>query len=175
MRNPLFSLTLAMLACALGSARTLGQDQTQPAAPPPCSSTEARQFDFWIGEWDVHAGGQLRGKSSIQSILGGCTIYEQYDGVNGYSGKSLNVYDTTAGRWRQFWIDNQGLLLQLEGRYEGGRMILSGPGLMQGEEVLNRITWQHNPDDSVRQHWETSKDGGKSWQSAFDGRYTRRK
>jgi len=172
MRNLVFSLSL--LVFSLGATGALGQDQTQPAAPKPCSSKEARQFDFWIGQWDVHAGGKLRGKSSIQSILDGCTIYEQYDGVNGYSGKSLNVFDAPDGKWRQFWIDNQGLLLQLEGRYEDGKMILSGPSLMQGNEVLNRITWQRNPDGSVRQHWEISKDGGGSWESAFDGHYTPR-
>ncbi|MCZ6779898.1 MAG: hypothetical protein O7F16_13170 [Acidobacteria bacterium] len=37
-----------------------------------------------------------------------------------------------------------------------------------------RITWADNSDGSVRQHWEISKDGGKSWETAFDGRYTAR-
>jgi hypothetical protein len=30
------------------------------------------------------------------------------------------------------------------------------------------------PDGRVRQHWETSKDGGATWTTAFDGYYRRR-
>ena len=39
----------------------------------------------------------------------------------------------------------------------------------EGRQVLNRITWHDNPDGTVRQHWETSADGGKTWETAFDG------
>lgn len=169
-------VSVCMLAAALAAGVAHSQQtQEKKDAPKPCSSEETRQFDFWIGEWDVHAAGKLAGKSSIQSILNGCTIYEQYDSVSGYSGKSFNVYDTRSGKWRQFWIDKTGLLLQLEGSYADGKMVLAGSSLMQEEEVLNRITWAQNDDSSVRQHWEISKDGGKSWETAFDGRYTARK
>ena len=168
--------SICMLAAATAAGMVHAQQtQEKQDTPRPCSSAEARQFDFWIGEWDVHAAGKLAGKSSIQSILNGCTIYEQYDGVNGYSGKSFNVYDTRSGKWRQFWIDKTGLLLQLEGNYADGKMVLSGSSLMEEKEVLNRITWTDNADASVRQHWEISKDGGKSWETGFDGLYTTRK
>ena len=167
--------SVCMLAAALATGVVHAQQtQENQETPKPCSSEEARQFDFWIGKWDVHADGKLAGKSSIESILNGCTIYEQYDGVSGYSGKSFNVYDVRSGKWRQFWIDKTELLLQLEGGYADGKMVLSGSSLLQGEEALNRITWSGNSDGSVRQHWETSKDGGESWETAFNGRYTAR-
>jgi hypothetical protein len=44
-----------------------------------------------------------------------------------------------------------------------------------GAKILNRITWSR-PDSSanrIRQHWETSRDG-RSWQTDFDGLYTRK-
>ena len=34
-----------------------------------------------------------------------------------------------------------------------------------------RITWTPNADGSVRQHWETSTDDGKTWKTSFDGLY----
>ena len=37
--------------------------------------------------------------------------------------------------------------------------------------VKNRITWSPEPEGRVRQHWETSPDGGKTWATAFDGMY----
>ena len=43
-----------------------------------------------------------------------------------------------------------------------------------GASTVQRITWSPEPDKSVRQVWETSKDGGATWAAVFDGRYTRR-
>jgi len=40
--------------------------------------------------------------------------------------------------------------------------------------VRNRISWHDNSDGTVRQHWETSADAGKSWQTAFDGLYRKK-
>ena len=50
------------------------QAQSAPAptrAPAPCSSSEFRQFDFWIGDWDVaNAKGKAAGRNRIESELG---------------------------------------------------------------------------------------------------------
>jgi len=45
----------------------------------------------------------------------------------------------------------------------------AGTGLVQQE----RISWTPNDDGSVRQLWESSKDGGKSWAVVFDRLYRR--
>ena len=44
-----------------------------------------------------------------------------------------------------------------------------------GLTLQQRITWTPNADATVRQLWETSEDGGKTWSVAFDGRYVRRR
>jgi hypothetical protein len=31
----------------------LGAQETAPPSPNPCSGPEHRQFDFWLGEWEV--------------------------------------------------------------------------------------------------------------------------
>ena len=42
---------LVLLALAPGAA---SQAQQPPPPPAGCSSPESRQFDFWVGRWDVY-------------------------------------------------------------------------------------------------------------------------
>jgi hypothetical protein len=153
--------------------------QTTPAAPKPkpCSATEHRQFDFWIGRWEVFTpDGKQAGVNLIEPIDGGCALIERWQGGGGFSGTSLNSWDATARQWRQHWVDNQGGLLQLAGGLEGTRMVLRSDGphpSKPGLTLRQRITWTPLPDGAVRQHWETSEDAGATWVSAFDGRYVK--
>ena len=43
-----------------------------------------------------------------------------------------------------------------------------------GETILNRVTIRRISADRVEQAWEKSTDGGKSWEIAFRGEYTRK-
>lgn len=153
---------------------TLFAQQAAASGPPPCSSPEHRQFDFWAGEWDVAQNGKLAGRNRIEKILGGCALLESWTGASGYRGHSLNFYDAARGVWHQTWIDAGGEPLYLEGRFENGVMKLSGkrPGEKGKGEATHRITWTPAADGAVRQLWETSSDG-QTWTVAFDGRYER--
>ncbi len=144
---------------------------------PPCSGDEFHQFDFWIGEWDVTAGDRSAGRNRITSILGGCVLLEEYTATNGgCEGKSFNIYDRSTRQWHQSWVDNGGLLLQLRGGLEDGRMVLSGERTGQeGKPVIDRITWRPNDDGTVQQTWQISEDHGKTWNIVFDGTYARAK
>lgn len=161
----------AVVAIAI-TASPLLQAQTPSAAPPP----ESHQFDFWLGEWRVlRPDGQLAGTSRIESIAGGFGLLENWTGAGGGSGKSLNAWNAATHQWQQFWIGNDGSVLELAGGLDPqGRMVLTAKhGSSRGAPVTERITWTPNPDGTVRQHWEQSTDGGKTWQTAFDGRYQR--
>lgn len=163
---------LAMLTLATAPARA-----QQPAAQQPCSAPAHRQFDFWLGEWEVrNPQGQLAGSSRITSILGGCAIHEQWTGAGGSNGESFNIYDRTTGKWHQTWVDNAGLLAQFDGGLSPeGAMILEGPGRSpQGDPARSRMTFTPLPDGAVRQHWEYSTDDGATWQTSFDGTYRKR-
>jgi hypothetical protein len=140
----------------------------------PCTSGAYRQFDFWLGSWNVTEKGKVAGTNRIESILGGCALYENWLGANGLRGNSINFYDAPRGVWHQTWIDHTGSALTLEGRFANGAMRLEGqrPGAKPGEIQLHRITWTPLPDGKVRQLWESSTDGGKTWTKAFDGLYT---
>jgi len=53
-----------LLLCAAGA-------WAQTATRTPCESIpQYKQFDFWIGEWDVTAEGRKVGDSSIQRFSG---------------------------------------------------------------------------------------------------------
>lgn len=145
------------------------------AQAAPCSGSEHRQFDFWLGEWQVHrADGTFAGINRITLEYGGCVIHERYATGRGYSGESLNVYDATRKVWHQTWVDVSGLLLTLEGKWDGKSMVLEGLAPdAQGALVKQRITWTPGADGTVRQLWETADAAG-SWSVAFDGRYTRK-
>lgn len=133
----------------------------------PCDTPEHRQFDFWAGEWTVTTpNGQTAGTNRITKIAAGCALLEEWTGARGMTGKSLNIYDASRGVWHQSWVDSRGTLLTIEGRFEKGAMRLLSAG--------NRITWTPLDGGDVRQLWEQSKDGGKTWAVVFDGRYTKK-
>jgi hypothetical protein len=145
-----------------------------PAAPAACGSTAHRQFDFWVGDWRVQKpDGSFAGTNHITQEYGGCVVHEHYVTGKGYSGESLNMYDPARKVWHQTWVDNGGLLLTLEGQWNGKSMVLEGvaPG-PDGAMKKQRITWTPSTDGSVRQLWETGDDKG-AWTVAFDGKYTK--
>ena len=136
-------------------------------APKSCSSKEHRAFDFWIGEWTVATKDKTKppAKSSITLSNDGCSIHERYETPGGFSGNSINFYDAKNKKWHQTWIDNQGAPLYLDGEFKKGSMILS--------DGVNRITWTLLKDGRVNQRWDITKDKGKTWQTIFDGFYSK--
>ena len=81
---------------------------------------EFRQFDFWLGRWEVHTpDGKLAGVNRIEREYGGCVVHEHYDTGKGYTGESLNIYDAARKVWHQSWVDSSGTLLLLDGRFVG--------------------------------------------------------
>ncbi|MGH9532394.1 MAG: tetratricopeptide repeat protein [Terriglobales bacterium] len=145
----------------------------------PCrDAAESRQFDFWIGDWDVTtAQGQPAGTSSIQLILGSCVIFENWTSIgNGYAGKSLNIYNVPRKKWQQYWVDSAGAVTFFEGGWEGSSLRLTGENAPRsGLLSLNRMTFTPLSPDKVRQHGEGSDDGGKTWTTRYDLIYNRKK
>ena len=142
------------------------------AADKGCPDARSHQFDFWIGYWDViNVDGTLAGHNRIEPTLDGCVLQETWSGYSGSAGTSLNFFDTSRGKWRQFWVWREGTTLELEGSLINGAMVLEGDRVEDGKPVLNRITWTKRPNGTVEQLWENSMDNGKSWKSVFDGTY----
>ena len=167
---------LALFGLALSSLSASAQSLPEPGAKP-CQSSEHRQFDFWVGHWDVFGpAGKKVGENRIELIADGCALLEQWTGNGGVTGKSLNIYDAVDRRWHQTWVDNGGTLLILAGQLVGRSMVMSMTGPSPTDPkvtVLQRITWTPASDGAVRQLWELSSDAGTSWTVLFDGRYVR--
>ena len=156
---------LAVLLLLLGQV-------TPPAKT--CEAPEFRQFDFWIGDWVVQdTAGQRLGTSRVERIEGGCGIQENWTDRSGLTGRSINVYQPVSKTWTQLWAASWGATLLLEGRYENEQMILTGDVLgSDGAPEKQRTTWSRGRSGGVRQVIERSRDGGRTWTNAFDGRYT---
>lgn len=145
----------------------------------PCRyDPEYRQFDFWLGEWDVlNPQGQKFARSSIQSIIEDCVIFENYDQGNGmYVGKSFSAYDATTHHWTQRWIDGTGRVTDYVADFVDGEMRFRTETVSPaGVKTLVKMTFQKQGPDKVRQFLENSTDGGKTWNVTYDGVYVRRK
>ena len=175
-RTPLITCALLVMA-AFSTATLFAQNPTPPPAPPPALPVN-HDFDFWLGEWKVTTpDGKPAGTSRIESVAGGYGLLENWTGdlaAGGGNGKSLNCYNAASQHWQQFWIGSGGGVLELAGGLVDGKMVLSGSHVVRGQAIMERITWTPNADGSVRQFWEQSRDGGKTWQPAFDGLYRRK-
>jgi hypothetical protein len=149
--------------------------QKNLAAVEPCRAAPAfRQFDFWIGEWTVSdPKGNPAGTSSIQQMLGSCVLLENWTGA-GSSGKSFNIYDATDQKWHQTWVDDRGTHTHYVGGLVDGSMVITTDRPAGGKPGLARMTFSKLPAGQVRQHGESSTDGGKTWTTTFDLIYAKR-
>lgn len=163
-------MRLALLIVLAAPSITMAQ---QPAA---CTASQHRQFDFWIGDWEVtNARGQRAGSNRIERILDGCALYESWTSAGPSRGHSLNAWDPGDNKWHQAWMDNSGTVLRLAGGIVNGEMVMEGERRLQdGTRTTERITWTPNADGTIRQHWQSSRDTGMRWTTVFDGTYRRR-
>ena len=171
-----------LLSAALLATSVQAQNAPAPAKPPPpppsCAAPEFRQFDFWIGEWDVYGTptqDKIVGHNRIERVSSGCALAEHWINSTGQDGHSLNVYDAGSRTWTQFWIGSDGVVLRLSGGMQGDAMEMRGelPNSTGGSQQ-QRIRWTPRHDGSVEQRWETSDDEGKTWQVSFVGIYRRK-
>ena len=162
---------------AQSSPSPVTQEAARASIAPACAAPEFRQFDFWVGRWEVRdASGRVLGTNTIEMVNRGCGLREQWSGTSGSIGTSVNAYDAGRKQWHQTWIDSDGLLLVLTGQFRDGAMTMSGEVVApDGKRTANRIRWYPAPErGTIRQTWEQSTDGGRTWTTAFDGFYFER-
>lgn len=161
---------------ALATASPFAFGQTAEEKVEPCSAPEYRQFEFWVGSWDVYPTGKdnLVAHSLIESVYGGCGIRENWMPLSGADGGSLSSYVSRESAWRQTWIDSRGARVDFKGGWHDDAMILEGlwrDVLGPGKDALVRMTYTKAIDSSVRQMGEMSQDGGETWAPGFDFTY----
>ena len=137
----------------------------------PCAAPDYRQFDFWIGDWDVFDSDNLAIKVArvrVEPILNGCVLRETYEAPDGHQGQSFSIFDASRQVWHQSWVTNSGQLLVVEGAMQAGAMILNGVDRApDGKERRVRGIWKA-ASESVRESATRSTDGGLTWKPWFD-------
>ncbi|HKI85662.1 MAG TPA: hypothetical protein VKA53_02850 [Thermoanaerobaculia bacterium] len=153
------------------------------AAKHPCRhDPHYRQFDFWLGTWDVRPKGAPDSSPPSENVVtlgyDGCVVMEHWKGRSGLTGTSFNIYDATRKQWFQTWVDSSGGLHEYHGNPDDkGNMVFvgtapGGPG--QPARVPTHLTFYRLGPDKVRQFSESSTDGGKTWSVNYDLIYVRR-
>lgn len=144
----------------------------------PCAHHERfADFDFWLGEWDVHlADGTFAGSNVIEREERGCVMLEHWTSASGGTGMSINYPDLATDEWVQTWIAEGGTQINIRGGLRDEGMSMSGTihYVANGQTLPFRGLWTPLPDGRVRQYFEQSDDGGNNWQPWFEGFYTRK-
>ena len=148
----------------------------------PCDyKPENRQFDFWVGDWDVVTTKESSsaGISHIERTIGNCVIWENWTslGESGYFGKSYNIYNADLKRWEQFRVDNGGGMIHFFGSLKDGVMDFYTDEMPQpdGTKLKRHLQFFNLGPDKVRQFSQGSTDGGKTWTVEYDFTYNRKK
>jgi hypothetical protein len=147
----------------------------QAPSPPACTGPEHRQFDFWVGHWDVYPTSKdnLVAHSLIEKLYGDCVVRENWMPLKGTPGGSLNHYDRDGGQWHQTWVDASNARVEFDGKLVDGNMVLQGfwkGANGPGKDGLVRMTYSKEG-SAVRQFGEISTDGGLTWKPFFDFTY----
>ena len=144
----------------------------------PCEDAEFKQFDFWVGDWDVSsaADGVHRGASHISKEMGGCVVWENWTSAGSpYFGKSYNTWNPNLKRWEQYWVDTGAGVMFFHGGLKENVMDYWTDDIPQstGGTLLRHLQFFNLGADKVRQFSQGSTDGGKTWHTEYDFIYTR--
>src|SRR4051812_20302862 len=146
------------------------------ASMKPCTAPEYRQFDFWVGDWEVHSpGGPVVGTNDVTHEQEGCLVVEHWKSSEGVqTGSSFNYYDIRDKKWHQLYIDNSGnagAFPAMAGTLQDGKMVLLTD---DKAGTFSRWTWYVVKPGAVRQMGEQTTDGGKHWNTTWDSTYVKK-
>ena len=150
----------------------------------------AHDFDFARGTWHTHAtqvldpfdGGThtvtMDGTKTARPVWNGRAWLEEIeaDGPNGHwQGTTLFVYNAKAHQWSQTYLDSDSGEIEAPtiGSFNDGRGEFFGTTIHKGRMVLVRGVWSGITEDAHRYEIAYSRDGGKTWATAFKAELTR--
>jgi hypothetical protein len=180
------SLRLLAVLCAL-SATSASNARAQAAAEAsePCGDPAQRQFDFWVGDWDVRQefpqpdGTVIRlpARSTVTREVQGCALLERWRGRVQYFWEgmtapdslyaiSVRAWDEVDGVWRIHWLDTRAPRRWVDGGstggFENGVGVFLSPPNEQGFSN-NRIRFFDIGQDTVEWELATRASADASW------------
>jgi hypothetical protein len=181
-----------VVATALAASAGLARAQ---AADPPCNSPEARQFDFWLGDWAIEqrilrkdgSYAEFPARTSVRLAAAGCALVEEWRGSVQFfwagmetpaelHGLSIRAWDPTDRVWVIHWLDdmNPALGEPFVGGFEDGRgTFIQATTGSDGVERTSRITFDNPVEGVVEWSLASSRDGGESWTTLWSMHMTR--
>lgn len=168
----LFTLTVLLAGLRSFATAAAAAPQTPPAKPG-CQAAEYRQFDFWIGDWEVQdLKGNVVGTNRVTREQDGCLLVEHWTSSRGKeTGTSFNYYDVRDKKWHQLYLSNSGnagAFPAMAGQLNDGKMVLISD---ERATPVFRWTWYVISPGHVRQMAERSSDGQKTWKTIWDSIY----
>ncbi len=176
MKTPGAISILILAATPLSYSQDEASSDPAPQEPPCEQRQEFSQFDFWLGEWDVHvANGTLAGTNRIEKTQAGCALLENWVGAAGNPGMSINYFDIATNEWVQVWSSAGGIQIDIRGGLTDDGMLLKGQinYVSNGTSAPFRGLWTLLPDDRVRQFFEQFNEESETWAPWFEGFYTK--
>ncbi|MCZ6650083.1 MAG: hypothetical protein O7D35_05380 [Acidobacteria bacterium] len=172
---------LILLAAILGFCWGAVQAAPDHQDLPP----EARQFDFWLGSWDVNLRirqddgswkDSIRSRAKIYPVLDGKAVLELWDAPD-IKGFSLRYFDPARKKWH-LWLNwpgaNRSGSSGLDGSFRHGRgEFFSTSSRPDGTEVMSRYTFSDITATSLRWDDAFSTDGGETWSHNWVMEFTR--
>ncbi|MGM0670183.1 MAG: hypothetical protein ACQET1_10735 [Gemmatimonadota bacterium] len=181
MRTSIIFLLLAIITIPL-SREALAQG--------PCTGPY-RDFDFWIGEWDVLNRNRPDGESRwydtgmatdrVYPIAAGCGIVEHWRGSafgEDMEGFSVRAFNPNTGQWELVLLwptDGLPRFGVLRGGFRHNRgEFFSRNVSTEGDTTYTRFTFSDITPETVRWQDGTSSDDGRTWSSSWIMEFTRR-
>ena len=151
----------------------------------------ARDFDFLIGEWNVHSRylkgrfqasqqwGEFDGHSKMRPLSNGLGNIDEYtflrDGKQ-VQGVAFRLWNPSKNQWAIYWADSilPGVIQPpVFGGFSGDAGEFIGDDTFEGKKILCRFHWTR----SASPRWEQafSADGGKTWETNWIMMFTRTK
>jgi len=158
----------------------------QSAAPAPATaaslaSSETRQFDFLLGQWELVVHPKVSGLAALihgaPKLIGtwkawrtGADIEDEILIVDGSgnplsSNHSLRTWDAAQNRWRISGRDSsKGRTSEASGQWQGGEMHLDGQFTDAEGKTLTRTRYYDIGSDSFQMSQDRSSDNGQTWE-----------
>jgi hypothetical protein len=189
-KRSLLAVLLVIVAIGLalgGDEKQMESEQDMPPMGPP---KQMQDIKWLAGEWNVvmktgmdpdpSTWSEMNATCTYAYILDGAAMQYNFGGAEWagmpFEGTGIECYDREKKQWQMSWIDNMsGRMSLYTGKRSGDSMIMIGPEMWNGQEMLGRITSYNETPTSFDWKMESSTDGGKTWVTTGTAVYTKKK